>query len=48
MNFRLGRRPKRRVLAVGMGDEDMSDGLVLDRTEQRADVALVCGPGGRR
>ena len=33
------------MVAVGMGDEDVGDGLVLDRIEQRADVALVGGTG---
>ena len=42
---RLDRRHGRRVVAVGVGDEDRRHRLVAHGIEQRADVALIGRPG---
>ena len=38
-------RHRRRMIAMGMGDEDMGDGLAAHGVEQRRDMGLVIGPG---
>ena len=38
---RLDARHRRRMIAMGVGDEDMRDGLAAHRVEQRRDMGLV-------
>ena len=38
------RRHRRRMIAVGVGDEDMGHGLAAHGVEQRGDVGLVERP----
>ena len=41
----LDRRHGRRMIAVGVGDEDMRHGLAAHRVEQRRDVRRIVGTG---